>query len=58
VADRVHWEHDGKLMCGASLDVPDDRFLLDYRWVKHVTCEICIDRAKLKTAREEAERVR
>lgn len=41
----VHWESDGKLLCGASLDVDDDRFLLDPRWVKHVTCQACIAKA-------------
>lgn len=43
--ETVHWESDDKLLCGASLDVDDDRFLLDPRWVKHVTCQACIEKA-------------
>lgn len=44
--ETAHWESDSKLLCGASLDVDEDRFLLDPRWVKHVTCESCIEKAK------------
>jgi hypothetical protein len=42
----VHWELDGKLLCGVPLDTHDDRFLLDPRWIKHVTCAACVAAAE------------
>jgi hypothetical protein len=39
----VHWEHNCALLCGASLDIPDDRYLINPEYAHNVNCKECME---------------
>ena len=39
----IHWELRSKLLCGESLDIEDDRYLVNPQWTTRVNCVRCVN---------------